>query len=153
MGAADGYELDDDPARVDRDAVHAFLSTEAYWGRWRSRADLERQLDGAWRVVAAYDRAGRLVGFARAVSDGVALAYLADVFVDAAHRGRGLGRALVATMIEDGPGADFRWLLHTADAHGLYAEFGFGPPDHMYLERPATPSRRTATAESPASRP
>jgi GNAT superfamily N-acetyltransferase len=143
MPAPDGYELDDDPRRVDRDAVYAYLSTHAYWGRWRSRADLERQLDGAWRVVAAYDRAGALVGFARAVSDGVALAYLADVFVDPAHQGRGLGRAIVTAMVEDGPGADFRWMLHTLDAHGLYAGFGFAPPDETYLERPAGPARRT----------
>ena len=67
----------------------AWLSTEAYWGRWRTRADIEAQLDSAWRVVAAY-RAGtdELVGFARAASDGVGFAYLADVFVVAGHQGR-----------------------------------------------------------------
>jgi GNAT superfamily N-acetyltransferase len=132
------YEFDDDPARVDRDAVAEFLMHDAYWGRWRSRDIIESQIDGAWRVVAAYHRPTDLmVGFARAVSDGVAIAYLADVFVDAGHRGRGLGRGLIRTMIEKGAGADFRWLLHTADAHDLYAEFGFGPPDWSCLERPA----------------
>jgi GNAT superfamily N-acetyltransferase len=120
---------------VNLDAVWSFLSTEAYWGRWRSRADVERQIRDAWRVVHAHHR-DEFVGFARAVSDGVALAYLADVFVLSAHRGRGLGRRLVAAMIEDGPGAEFRWLLHTADAHGLYAEFGFAAPDSTLLERP-----------------
>ena len=69
----DGVEYDDDPARVDRDAVWAFLSTEAYWARWRDRAAVEAQLDSAWRLVGAYERgSGRLVGFARAFSDGVA---------------------------------------------------------------------------------
>ncbi len=66
----------------------------------------------------------------------MALAYLADVFVEPAHRRRGLGSALVAAIIDDGPGADFRWMLHTADAHTLYARFGFGRPDDTYLERP-----------------
>ena len=78
-----------------------------------------------------------MVGFARATSDGVALAYLADVFIVPEHRGQGLGRAVVSAMIENGPGADFRWLLHTADAHGLYADFGFAPPDSTLLERPS----------------
>ena len=77
------FEIDDDRARVDRDAVWRFLSTEAYWGRTRSRADLEAQLDEAWRLVAAYDGDGATVGFARAVSDGVNFAYLADVYVEA----------------------------------------------------------------------
>jgi GNAT superfamily N-acetyltransferase len=133
-----GYELDDDPRRIDRDAVWAYLSEHAYWGRWRTRDVVDRQLDGAWRLVGAYDRAtGRMVGFARALSDGVAYAYLADVFVLPEARGRGLGKHLVHTMIEAGPGARFRWTLHTADAHGLYARFGFARPDDTYLERPA----------------
>ncbi len=131
------FELDDDPGRVDRDALWAFLSHEAYWARWRSRADLERQLKSAWRVVGGYETgSGRMAGFARAVSDGVAYAYLADVFVLADARGQGLGAALVAAMIDRGPGAGFRWCLHTSDAHGLYEKFGFAPPDRTYLERP-----------------
>lgn len=77
------------------------------------------------------------MGFARAVSDGVAFAYLADVFVDPSTRGHGLGVALVKLMIDDGPGRDFRWTLHTADAHGLYGRYGFIRPDSTYLERPS----------------
>jgi len=130
------YEIDDDPARLDRAAIWSFLSTEAYWGRWRTPADLDRQIDGAWRVVGAYAD-GAQVGFARAVSDGVALAYLADVYVLPEHRGRGLAQAIVTAMIDAGPGAAFRWLLHTADAHDLYRRFGFAEPDATMLERPA----------------
>ena len=131
------YEFDDDPGRVDRDAVWEFLSTQAYWGKFRTRADLEAQLASAWRVVGVYETAaGRQVGFARAVSDGVAYAYLADVFILPDARGAGLGKELVATMIDRGPGASFRWTLHTADAHGLYRQYGFAAPDETYLERP-----------------
>ncbi len=132
------YDIDDDPSRVDRDAVWSFLSGQAYWARWRTRSDVDRQIDGAWRVVGAYERrTGRMVGFARAMSDGVALAYLADVYVLPEHRGAGLGVALVTSMIEDGPGRDFRWMLHTADAHGLYTKLGFAAPDATMLERPS----------------
>jgi GNAT superfamily N-acetyltransferase len=131
------YEVDDDPTRIDVDVVWAFLSTDAYWGRWRSRADIERQIAGAWRVVGCHHVSEGMVGFARAISDGVALAYLADVFVLPGHRGRGLGERLVAAMIDDGPGANFRWLLHTDDAHDLYRKFGFREPDHTFMERPS----------------
>ena len=132
------FEIDDDPARLDRDAIWEFLSTGAYWGRWRTRADLDRQLDSAWRVVGAYVD-GTQVGFARAVSDGVALAYLADVYVLPEHRGRGVAQALVRAMVDDGPGAAFRWMLHTNDAHDLYRRFGFAEPDATLLERPPRP--------------
>jgi GNAT superfamily N-acetyltransferase len=132
-----GYEIDDDPARVDRDALWSFLSVEAYWGRWRSREDIERQLSSAWRIVAAYEQTtGRMAAFARAVSDGVALAYLADVYVTKEARGKGLGTEVVRVMIERGAGRGFRWMLHTSDAHELYGKFGFLRPDDTYLERP-----------------
>ena len=132
------YDFDDDPSRVQVDVVWDFLSTQAYWGRRRTRSDVERQIRTAWRVVGCYEReTGQLVGFARVVSDGVALAYLADVFVLPEHRGHGLGTELVRRIVEDGPGSRFRWLLHTADAHGLYQRFGFQKPDETLLERPA----------------
>ena len=132
------YELDDDPARIDVDVVWDFLSTEAYWGKSRTRPDFEAQLATAWRIVGAYETAtGRLVGFARAISDGVAYGYLSDVYVARPARGAGLGKELVATMIDRGPGAAFRWTLHTSDAHDLYRKFGFAAPDARYMERPA----------------
>jgi GNAT superfamily N-acetyltransferase len=132
------HEFDDDPDRVDKDVVWEFLSTRAYWGKSRTRASFEAQLASAWRVVGGYEAAtGRQVGFARAISDGVAFAYLADVFVLPDARGAGLGKELVATMIDRGPGARFRWTLHTADAHDLYRRYGFAAPTEAYMERPS----------------
>jgi GNAT superfamily N-acetyltransferase len=130
----DGYELDDDPARVDLDAVHAFL-TQSYWAEGRSRETVERLVRDAQRVVGLY-REGRQVGFCRAVSDDASLTYLADVYVLPEHRGRGLGVELVREMIDNGPYARRRWLLHTRDAHELYRRFGFGPPNERLMERP-----------------
>ncbi len=128
------YEIDDDQARIDPAAAVSFLSTEAYWGRWRGEQQIRQQIAAAWRVTGAYDPAGAMVGFARAFSDGGS-AYLADVYVLPAHRGAGLGRAIVRVMVDEGPGPDLRWMLHTADAHGLYRSFGFASPDGGYLER------------------
>jgi N-acetyltransferase len=142
---AGDYEIDDDPGRVDAEAAVEFLTTQAYWARWRGAGDIKRQIAVAWRVVGAYDRAGAMVGFARAHSDG-GCAYLADVYVLPGHRGTGLGKALVRMMIEDGPGAGWRWMLHTSDAHGLYRQFGFVPPNGRYLERPP---RSEGTARAP----
>ena len=133
--------VSDDPSRVDVDVVWGFLSTAAYWGRWRSRDDVVAQVRGAWRVVGAYAPGDAMVGFARAFSDGVSGAYLADVFVLPGWRGRGIARRLVAEMVDNGPGHEFRWMLHTADAHALYGEFGFAAPNASYLERPAPPER------------
>ena len=129
-----GCEIDDDPRRVDVEAAVAFLTTQAYWARWRGAADIEAQIAAAWRVVGAYDPAGAMVGFARAFGDGGS-AYLADVYVLPEHRGAGLGKAIVRVMVEDGPGVGWRWMLHTSDAHGLYRQFGFARPNGRYLER------------------
>ena len=139
---AEPYEFDDDPRRVDRNVVWHFLSTDAYWQQWRTREQVEAQLDGAWRVVGIYETAtGSMVGFARAVSDGVAFAYLADVFVLPDHRGNDLGKKLMRAMIDDGPGAGFRWMLATRDAHGLYAQHGFEQADVKIMVRPGEHER------------
>jgi GNAT superfamily N-acetyltransferase len=130
----DGFELDDDPARIDREAIHAFLTT-SYWAQGRSREVQDALVDGSQRVVGLYHD-GRQVGFSRAVSDGHVHAYLADVYVLHEFRGRGLGVELVRFSVEDSPHAGCRWILHTADAHGLYRKFGFEAPSDRLLERP-----------------
>lgn len=130
-----GFELDDDRARVDVDAVHRFLDEESYWARGRPRAVQERLVSEADRVIGVYQ--GDLqVGFARVVSDGVAIAYLADVYVESGFRGQGLGTELVREAVERGPHAGLGWVLHTEDAHGLYAKLGFRPPGPRVMERP-----------------
>src|SRR5690349_2393495 len=131
----DGYELDDDRDRVDLDALWELLQREAYWGRFRTRDVLERQVARSWSILGAY-HSGSMIGFARAIADGEALGYLADVVVEPAHRGRGIGRALARGIVESREAAGWRWMLHTRDAHSLYAGLGFGPPDGTYLERP-----------------
>ncbi|MGZ4381437.1 MAG: GNAT family N-acetyltransferase [Gaiellaceae bacterium] len=129
-----GFELDDDPARIDVDEVHRFLSVESYWARGRPRETVERLVRTADRVVGVYE-GERQIGFARAVSDGVAFAYLADVYVLPDYRGRGLGVELVREMVENGSFAECKWLLHTGDAHELYRKLGFGAPSERVMER------------------
>ncbi len=130
----DGYELDDDPTRIDVDAVHDYLANVSYWAKGRPRETVERLVRETTRVVGLYYD-GRQVGFARAFSDGVALVYLADVYVLEEHRGRGLGVALVREMVEHEPLAGLKWILHTRDMHGLYRRFGFGEPSERVMER------------------
>ena len=131
-----GFELDDDPSRVDVDAVHAFLSRESYWARGRSRELVRRAIAGSARVVGLY-RDRRQVGFGRAISDEATIAYLADVYVLPAYRGRGLGLELVREIVEGGPRWNVRWLLHTADAQALYGKLGFSgeQPPYPLMER------------------
>ncbi|MGB3334900.1 MAG: GNAT family N-acetyltransferase [Mycobacterium sp.] len=138
MAALEGVEFSTDAARVDRDWLWNELVEHTYWAKYRTRVMFDRQLDSAWRTVGAY-RAddGAMIGFCRAVSDGAAFAYLADVYVSRDQRGQEIGKGLLRTMIDEGPGWDFRWTLHTADAHGLYGQFGFAAPDATYMERPS----------------
>lgn len=131
-----GYELDDDVGRIDLDEVHRYLAEESYWAEGRSHETVDALVRGATRVVGVYHEE-RQVGFARAVSDGHTVAYLADVYVLPEHRGRGLGKQLVGEIVDGSSFANVRWLLHTADAHELYAQVGFGEPGERLMERPA----------------
>lgn len=119
----EGYELDDDPSRIDIDAVHRFV-TGAYWAEGRSRDVVAAVVANAARVVGLYHH-GKQVGFARVVSDGHVIAYLADVYVLEEHRGRGLGHVVVQAAVEGSELRRCRWLLQTSGSQTLYERFGF----------------------------
>ena len=123
----DGYTISDDPARVDVEAVHRYLSEESYWARGVPRDVVERSVAGSI-PFGLYAPGGSLAGFARVVTDRATYGYLADVFVLDAHRGRGLGVWLVEVVLGHPELQGLRrWVLFTEDAHGLYERFGFTP--------------------------
>jgi GNAT superfamily N-acetyltransferase len=120
MSKLHGVEFSAVDARLDRDWLWHELTEHAYWANYRTRDMFEQQLDSALRIVGAYR---------------AAMAYLADVYVPREERGRGIGQGLLRVMIDEGPGRDFRWMLHTADAHNLYQKLRFTPPDGTFMER------------------
>jgi ribosomal protein S18 acetylase RimI-like enzyme len=134
---ADGvrYEIDTDRARLDLRVVQGFLAA-SHWARGIPMAVLQRAIKRSLPFGLYKD--GRQVGFARVVTDHATFAYLADVFVLEAERGRGLGRWLVESVLAH-PALQRlrRWLLGTRDAHGLYRKLGFGEPaaPFGFLER------------------
>lgn len=127
----DGYELDDDRSRLDRKAIHAYIGGVSYWANGRTRRRQDELIDASGHVVGLY-KDGEQIGFARAVDcDAAGFVYLADVYVLDGHRGHGLGVELVREIVERGPYANRRWILHTLDAHTLYEKFGFGPHERL----------------------
>jgi GNAT superfamily N-acetyltransferase len=121
-----GYEITTDRERMDVNAVHRFLSEESYWARNIPRDVVERSMRGS--ICFAIVRDVELAGFARVTSDRATVAYLGDVFVLPAHRGKGLSKWLME-CIGSHPELQGlrRWMLATSDAHGLYVQFGFTP--------------------------
>lgn len=135
----EGYQISTDPALLNLDVIHGFISQESYWAKAIPRALIERTIQNSlcWGVYHGTVQ----VGFARVISDKATFAYLADVFILPEHRGKGLSKALVATILAhpDLQGLR-RWMLITTDAQGLYEQFGFKPvphPErHMEIHRP-----------------
>ena len=121
----DGFAISTDPARLDLDGIYAYLSN-SYWARGIPRDVFERSVRHAL-CFGIYEGA-RQVGFARVVTDFATVAYVGDVFVLEAWRGRGLSRWLMEVMMSHPELQGFRrWILLTRDAHGLYTKFGFTP--------------------------
>jgi GNAT superfamily N-acetyltransferase len=134
----DGYVVSTDPARLDVERIHRFLST-AYWAAGIPRDVVERSIVNSLSF-GLYAPSGLQVGFARIVTDRATYAYLGDVYVETAHRGRGLGKFLISCVVTHPELQGLRrWALATADAHGLYARHGFrpsaNPSIHLYVER------------------
>jgi GNAT superfamily N-acetyltransferase len=126
------YEISTDPARLDIDAIHAFL-TRSYWSPGIARATVARAIENSLCFGVFWQ--GQQVGFARMVTDKTTFAYLCDVYVLEAHRGHGVSKQLMEHVMKhpDLQGLR-RMMLATRDAHGLYAQFGFTPlsaPDRI----------------------
>ena len=120
------YVVSDDPSRLDRHLIHRWLSEESYWAAGRTRQTVDRTLDSGSITFGVYDAAGAMAGSARVVTDRATFGWLCDVFVVAEHRGQGLGRALVQAAVEHPDLQNLkRYVLATADGHGLYGDYGF----------------------------
>ena len=132
------YEIDTDKRRLDIAGIHRFLSTEAYWAKTRT---LEQTLTVIENSLCFGVYIGReQVGFARVITDKATFAYVGDVFIFEAHRGRGLSKWLMQVIIDQPDLQGLRrWLLATRDAHGLYEQFGFAGLVHpeRWMERTA----------------
>jgi GNAT superfamily N-acetyltransferase len=132
------YFIDDDIDRLDFARIHAWLTT-SYWSPGIPRDLVERAARGSALVVGAYLN-DEQAGYLRVISDRATFAWVADVFVDEAHRGKGLAKAMLRFCLDH---ADYqglrRWVLATKDAHDVYASLGFTPlpePQRWMIYKP-----------------
>jgi GNAT superfamily N-acetyltransferase len=132
------YLLDDDRTRINLPLVHRWLAA-TYWSPGVKRDVVDRAMRGSSLVIGIYLNTQQ-IAYARVVSDKATFAWLADVFVDEPHRGKGLGRAMVQFALQHPEHQGLRrWLLATKDAHGVYATLGFEPlsePQRFMTFRP-----------------
>jgi GNAT superfamily N-acetyltransferase len=121
----DGVVLSDDASRLDFEAVFQWLSVESYWAAGRAAQTIRRSLENS-RCYGAYAPGGEQIALARVVTDDATFAWVCDVYVDAAYRGRGIGNWLMRSLVDDLTALGLnRILLATADAHGVYRRVGF----------------------------
>ena len=121
-----GFQISTDPARLDLVAVHDYLCNRSYWAKGIPFEVFRRSVEGA--LCFGVYQGDRQVGFARVISDGATIAYIGDVFILEDFRNMGLSKRLMEAILSDTRLQGLRrWILATADAHGLYAQFGFTP--------------------------
>lgn len=119
----DGYTLTTIKEKIDRETVHNFLKT-SYWAEGIPRETVERSIQNSLCFSILHD--DELVGFGRVITDHATFAYLADVFVLELHRGKGLSKWLVDSIMSYPSLQGLRrFMLATRDAHGLYRKYGF----------------------------
>ena len=132
------FSISTDKSLLDIDVIQDFLATESYWAQNRDLAKTLKAIENS--MCFGVYRAGKLVGFARVVSDFATFAYVGDVFILNEFRGRGLSKWLMQTIVDHPELQGLRrWVLATHDAHGLYAQFEFAELRHpeRWMERTA----------------
>ncbi|OLE54359.1 MAG: GNAT family N-acetyltransferase [Acidobacteria bacterium 13_1_20CM_3_53_8] len=124
------YLISTEPARLDIEFIHNYLSTQTYWATGRPLNVVKRSIENSLPFGLYHEE--KQIGFGRVVTDYATFAWIADVFVLDEYRGQGLGKWLMEAMVSHPDLQGFRrWVLATKDAHGLYHRFGF-----MELKRP-----------------
>jgi len=129
-------EISNDKSRLDLAVIHRFLSETSSWAKGISMEVVRRSVEHSLCFGGYLD--GQQIAFCRVVTDCATFANLVDVFVLPEHRGQGHSKALMeAVMAHPDLQGLRRFTLSTADAHGLYAQFGFTPPlrPHTAMER------------------
>ncbi|RYD56418.1 MAG: GNAT family N-acetyltransferase [Sphingobacteriales bacterium] len=122
-----GYLITTDKALLQPEAIHRWLSEESYWSKHIPFSVVKTAFDHSYCIGVLKD--GVQVGYARFVTDYATFAYLADVYVEEAHRGQGLSKKMMEVLMELGWVKGLRRImLATLDAHGLYEQFGFTAP-------------------------
>jgi GNAT superfamily N-acetyltransferase len=117
--------LDTDLSRIDLDKVHHWLSTDAFWALGRDRQTVQRAAEGSLNF-GVFDSQDTLCAYARVVTDRATFAWLCDIYVDRAYRGKGIGLLLSRAVVDALAPMDLkRVMLSTLDAHGLYEQVGF----------------------------
>ncbi|HLI93217.1 MAG TPA: GNAT family N-acetyltransferase [Puia sp.] len=137
MNAIKGaFSISTDPSRLDVRFIHDYLSKESYWATGMPMEKLVTAVEHSMNFGLYHG--DRQIGYARIVTDYSRVAYLADVFVIGEYRGQGLAKWLVGEIMRCPELQGLRrWMLHTKDAHGLYAQLGWSAPTkpETYLER------------------
>ena len=120
------YTISTENHRLNIPLIHNFISNQSYWGQGRKIEIVQLALNNSLNF--GLYKNGEQIGFARVVTDYCTFAWLADVFIIDGFRGEGLSKWLMEVIMSHPRLINMRrWVLATKDAHGLYAQFGFGP--------------------------
>ena len=119
-----GFSISTDKSLLDFEMIYHYLDKDSYWAQGIPQDKLSKAIENS--ICFGVYKENKQVGLARVVTDGATFAYLCDVFILPHYRGMGLSKWLIQTVIGHPELQSLRrWLLATADAHGLYKQFGF----------------------------
>jgi len=136
-----GYQISTDKTQLDFDTIYGYLANESYWAKGMKPEKMKTAIDNS--LCFGVYKNGLQAGFARVITDRATFAYLCDVFILPQHKGIGLSKWLLQTILAHPELQGLRrWSLATADAQGLYSQFGFtqvnNPENWMQIFTPYT---------------
>ncbi|TXK72420.1 GNAT family N-acetyltransferase [Paenibacillus sp. N3.4] len=126
------YVISDNKQLLDLKIIKGFLA-RSYWANQRSEERTEKSIENS--VCYGIYEESKQVGYARIVTDHATMYYLCDVFIDEEHRGKGLGKKLVESLVNSEQLKDLMGILGTMDAHELYKQYDFESDPERFMRR------------------
>lgn len=130
----DEFLISTEKALLNKEMIYAFLA-RSYWANKRPIETINKTIENS--ICFGVYHGSRQIGFARVVTDEAVVFWLGDVFIDEEYRGKGIGKKLIETIVNYEKIKGLSGVLGTADAHGLYEQYGYvKEPEKLMVRRP-----------------
>lgn len=110
------------------------LFSQTTWASKRKNHDIKKMLDNL-RVFVTIRKNSELIGFGRAISDGIYRALIDDIIVERTYQKKGVGKIIIKNLLNQLSGVDEIFLNTKPELEDYYKKFGFDKVNSITMKK------------------